>query len=183
MRVLRRVALLGVVLLVVVLLVLVLTSRPDLEDAKQAVDTTWSATLEPLDARYALLGQANAPLRDRPGPAGQLAQEVDRGLEDWVDAREAENRAAAISAANELEGLGRRLVTLVNASPTLSADPATKGPSDAFAAAALPAELTTFTEAVQAYEDERRGPVRGVVAEVFGYDSMSTVAVPPPPSA
>jgi hypothetical protein len=56
-----------------------------------------------------------------------------------------------------------------------------KGPSDAFAAAALPAELTAFTEAVQAYEDERQGPVRSVVADVFGYDAVPTVAVPPPP--
>ncbi|MGH8977097.1 MAG: hypothetical protein ACRDV7_03400 [Acidimicrobiia bacterium] len=183
MRVLRRLVLLGVVLAVIALLVLVLTSRPDLEDAKKSVDTTWTATVEPLDARYALLAQATEPLRGRPGPAGALAEEVDAGLQNWIEARESENRADAIAAANELEGLGRRVVVLVNTSPTLAADPAAKAPSDAFAGAGLPGELTAFAEAVQAYEEARQGPVRSVVADVFGYDSMSTVAVSAPPTS
>jgi hypothetical protein len=163
--------------------VLVLTARPDLEDAKESVDTTWNAAIEPLDARYTLLGQANAPLRGRPGPAGELSTQVDEGLERWIEAREGDDRAGAVAAANELEGLGRRMVVLVTNSQSLTADPAVKGPADAFAAAPLPEELHAFTEAVQEYEDARQGPVRRVVADVFGYDSMSTVAVPSPPAS
>ena len=182
MRVLRRVVLLLIVLAIVAVAALVLTTRPDLEDADKQVDTTWTATLEPLDARYTLLGQANATLSPRPGPAGALAKDVDAGLQRWVKAREDDNRADAIAAANELEGLGRRVVVLVTNSPTLAGDPAVKGPTDAFATAALPAELTAFTNAVQAYQDERQGPVKGVVADVFGFDAMPTVAIPPPPA-
>lgn len=180
MRVLLRVFVLIVVLVAVAGLAFVFTSRPDLEDAEKHVDTTWTATLAPLDARYTLLSQANAPLLPRPGPAGELAKDVDAGLQKWVKAREAKDRAAAIEAANELEGLGRRVVVLVNASAPLSADPAVKGPTDAYAAAPLPAELTAFSKAVQDYADERKGPVKSVVADVFGYDSMPTVAVPAP---
>jgi hypothetical protein len=180
MRLLRRGVLLVLVLALVGALAFFFTTRPGLEDARDDVDATWSAALAPLDARYTLLGEANAPLRNRPGPAGQLATEVDEGVARWLEAREGEDRAATVAAANELEGLGRRIVVLVHASTTLAADPAVKGPVDAYAGAALPPELIEYSDAVLKYEDERKGPVRSVVADLFGYDSVTVIATPPP---
>jgi hypothetical protein len=178
MRLLRRGVLLAVLLLLVGALAFFFTTRPGLEDARDDVDRTWNAALAPLDARYTLLSQANAPLQNRPGPAGQLSADVTEELRRWVDAREGKDRAAAVAAANDLEGLGRRVVVLVSSSQALSADPAVKGPVDAYAKAALPAELAAYGRAVQKYEDERKGPVRSVVADLFGYDSVPSVAVP-----
>ena len=86
----------------------------------------------------------------------------------------------SIAVANELEGLGRRLVVVVHASPRVSADPKVTGPVDAYANAAQPAELTAFAAAAKTYADEREGPVHGLVAQMFGYDAVPSVAVPPP---
>jgi hypothetical protein len=179
MRIVRRALPVVIVLLIVVALVLVLTSRPSLEQARDDVDATWDAATPKLSERFVVLAAANQPVVNTPGPAGQVAKDVDAGLQRWVRTQEDDDRDAAIDTANELEGLGRRLVNVVRSSPRLSTDPNITGPIDAYANAGPPPELTTFARAVRAYEEERQGPVRSAVADVLGYDGVPTLAVPP----
>ena len=47
---------------------------PTSKTRQKQVDTTWTATLAPLDARYTLLSQANAPLLPRPGSGRRAGQ-------------------------------------------------------------------------------------------------------------
>jgi hypothetical protein len=181
MRTMRRLLPVVIVLVIVVALVLVFTSRPSLEDARNEVDTNWDVAAPKLNERFVLLTSATQAVLNTPGPTGEIAKDVDEALKRWVRAEEAKDRDAAIDTANDLDGLGRRLVTVVRSSPRLSADANVTGPIDAYAnaAAAPPAELAAFAEAVRAYEQERQGPVRGVVADVFGYEAVPTLAVPP----
>jgi hypothetical protein len=183
MRTMRRLLPVVIVLAIVVALVLVLTSRPSLQDARDDVDTTWDVAAPRLNERFVLLTGATQAVLNTPGPTGAIAKDVDAALKRWVETQEANDRDAAIDTANDLDGLGRRLVNVVRSSPRLSADPNVTGPVDAYATAAAnaapPAELAAFADAVRAYEQERQGPVRGVVADVFGYEAVPTLAVTP----
>jgi hypothetical protein len=107
---------------------------------------------------------------------------LELALHRWLARGRYNDRDAGIEAANDLDGLGRRLVLTVRASARLSADPAVTGPLDAYASAvsaAPPEQLAAYADAVRAYEKERRGPFRGMVADVLGYDAVPTLAVPP----
>jgi hypothetical protein len=178
MRMMRRIVPIVLVLLVVVAGVIVLTSRPGLEDARKDVDTTWDAAAPKINQRLVLLAAADQPLVSTPGPVGDIAKEVDAELKTWVRTQQSNDRDAAIESANALEGLGRRLVAVVRASPRVSADPNVTAKVDAFANTPEPAELAAFARAVRAYEDERRGPIRGLVAGALGYDQVPTLSVP-----
>jgi hypothetical protein len=180
MRIVRRWVPLLLVLVVVAVVALVLTSRPDLEDASSDVDSTWDAATSALDQRYTLLADANGGVTGRPGPPGEISTEVGKSLQEWLDARESDDRNRAIDAANDLEGLGRRFVLVVSTSPTLAADPAVMDAVNAYANAAPPEELAAFSAAVRTYADERKGPVRGMVASMFGYDAIPIIALPSP---
>jgi hypothetical protein len=178
MRMVRLIVPIVLVLLVVVAGVIVLTSRPGLEDARKGVDATWDAAAPRINERLTVLAAANQPLVSTPGPVGEVAKEVDAELKTWVRAQQSNDRDAAIESANQLEGLGRRLVAVVRASPRVSADPNITARIDAFANTPEPAEIDAFARAVRAYEDERRGPIRGIVAGALGYDEVPTLAVP-----
>jgi hypothetical protein len=180
MRVLRRLVPIILVVALVVALLLVFTARPDIRDARTNVNTSWDAAAPALDTRFGLLATANNTVKGTPGPVGEVAKEVDASLQDWLKARASKNRDRSIAVANELEGLGRRLVLVVRASPRVSVDPKVTGPVDAYANAAQPAELGAFATAAKAYADEREGPVHALVAQMFGYDAVPSVAVPPP---
>jgi hypothetical protein len=179
MRVVRWGVPLVLLSLLVAGIALVMTSRPDLEDARNDVDTSWDDATTALDDRFTLLATANSTVLNGPGPAGEIAKDVDEALRRWLSSRRDDDRDAGIDAANDLDGLGRRLVLTVRASPRLSADPAVTGPLDQFANAEPPEQLAAFADAVRAYEEERRGPFRGLVADVLGYDAVPTLAVPP----
>ena len=181
MRVLRQLLPFLVVLLIVGALALVLSSRPQLEDARDEVDARWRAVAAPLSARYELLAAASTAARANTGPAGAVAAEVDTALAAWAEARDGEV-AGAVDAANDLEGLGRRLVAAVAASPALAGDPAVQAAIAGFATAAPPEPATPFVTAVRAYEDERDGPLRGVVAEALGYDAIPVLVMAAPPA-
>jgi hypothetical protein len=182
MRAVRRWVPLVLLFLIAGLVALVLTSRPDLEDARKEVDRRWDAVTAPLDERYTLLAAANGAVGARPGPPGEISADVSQALENWVDARRDGDRDRAISAANDLEGLGRRFVLVVGASRSLTADPAVMEAVNAFASSPSPAELAAFRDAVRAYENERDGPARTIVAGMFGYDAVPAVVVTEAPA-
>ena len=179
MRALRRYLPLLLVLVAVGLLAIVLTSRPDLEDARNEVDTRWEALAAPLNARYELLAAASAAASNNVGPAGEIAAEVNAALNDWADSVD-RDVADAVAAANALEGLGRRLDAAIGASPTLSNDAAVMTAMTDFATADPPEPASQFTAAVRAYEDERDGPVRGVLADALGYEPIPVLVVAAP---
>jgi hypothetical protein len=179
MRALRFIVPSIVLALVVAVAALVLYARPQLDDARDDVSTRWITAATALDERYALLAAATGLVRDTPGPAGELAHQVDTALARWLRAREADRPVAdEVQATNQLEAAARRLDAAVRASPRLSADPAVIAAFDAFAAT-LPEPVASFQAAVRAYADERDGTLRRVVADTFGYDPIPVLDVRP----
>jgi hypothetical protein len=182
MRVVRRVVPLAVLVVVVAAVALVLAVRPDLDDAREEARRRWDALESPLDDRYAALGAVTARVRDAGGPAADIASDVDDELRRWQALRRADAPADdAVVAANELEALTRRLTTAVRASPRLSADAELVAALDLFAAGVPPEPVRAFDDAVRAYAQERSGTLRGLVADVFGYDAVPALDVPEPP--
>jgi hypothetical protein len=179
MRVVARLLPIALIVLIVAAALVIFTRRPDLEDARKQVDSTWTAATPALDARYALLATATKAVHGTPGPVGQVANDVDARLQDWLEARTSKNRDQSIAVANDLDGVGRRFVLVVQHSPRLSANPDVMNAVNAFARSAEPAEVTRFSEAVQSYSDERQGPVGGVVAQMFGYGPVPNIASAP----
>ena len=162
-RVLRVFLPFVIVLAVVALGVSVLTARPDIGDAKHAVDQAWPAVEQQLNARYDQLHEMDTALTDAPGQLGDLAGAVDAAYKDWSKAR---GVSARVRAANRLETLGRRLVVAAFASARVQRDKDTTGRVAAYAGAPPP-DAQVFNAAVAKYERERRGPVRGVVAKLM----------------
>jgi len=169
LRVLVPVALLAVAVAAVVS---VLSARPDLSNARSRVDGAWSQLAPRLDTRYQLLAAASTKLASVQGPVHSVAGEVNTALAHWRHDRQSHTPVAEqVQAANDLEATGRQLVATASASPRVK--------SDAPAQAALYAFLSDkalsaaggsngFNPSVAAYEHERRGPVRAVVARMLG---------------
>ena len=157
---------------------LVFTTRPDIEDARDQLESSWDSAAPALDTRFQVLAMVNNSVAETPGPVGEISNEVSDMLEEWLEARADGSRDDAIRLANELEGVGRRLVLAVKASPRLSADPNVTGPIDAYAGSPQPGELAAFADAARAYAKERKGALNGLVSDMFGYDEVPTIAVP-----
>ena len=146
----------------------VLSARPDLQKAKRNVDTSWAALSGPLSVRYNLLADANQKLQPIPGPIRGLVGDVGAALTNWRDAREHGAVAAQVKAANNVEGLARRLVATAAVSPRVKNDPDAQKALITFIGNGSRAGAVDFNESVKSYEHERRGPVRAVVATVLG---------------
>jgi hypothetical protein len=189
MHVLRVVRVLVVVLIGLVLvagLTSVFTARPDLQTAKRNVDKTWTTLQADVAAHDRLLGQANDQLRKEQGPIRDLVTDVDAALGRWNSATHGGSVATQVRAANDLEELGRRLVAAARHSPRVAADVAAKQAVDQYAADPdfAKATLTTsvaYNKAVAAYEHERRGPVRSLVAKLLRDDEIPAFAPAPAP--
>ncbi len=175
MHVLRVVRVLLLVLVAVVIVSAassVLSARPDLQKAKRNVDTSWSALSGPLSQRYLLLADADQKLQPIPGPIRGLVGDVGAALTSWRDVREHGAVAAQVKAANNVEGLARRLVATAAVSPRVKNDPEAQQALVKFIGDGSRAGAVEFNKSVQTYERERRGPVRAVVATVLGDGSI-----------
>jgi hypothetical protein len=171
MHVLRVVRVLLPVLIVAALVFAgssVLSARPDLQKAKSDVDDSWSSLAGKLDQRYKLLATVDDKLRPIPGPIHALVGDTDTALARWRDARIHGGVAAQVNAANELEGLARRVVATAAASPRVSQNTAALPAIAAFLSDSSRKTATGFNTDVASYEHERRGPVRALVASVLG---------------
>jgi hypothetical protein len=171
MHVLRVVRVLLPVLIVAALVFAgssVLSARPDLQNAKSNVEDSWSTLAVKLDQRYKLLATANDKLRPIPGPIHSLVGDTDTTLARWRDERIHGGVAAQVNAANDLEGLSRRLIATAAASPRVSQNTAVLPAIAAFQSNAAPKGAKDFNTNVVIYEHERRGPVRALVASVLG---------------
>ncbi len=168
------------VLLVIVglALVLVVTSRPELNETRDATETAWSPLIAPLDARYAAL----AVLADQTTDALQATEQdtVDsEGMkvarQRWTEATDTGDAKRMAAAANELEARVGQLRAVLNASVRLSQTPAVAEARTAFDQTAAPTELVAaYNEAVRKYQRTRESTARQLVAQVFGYGPIPT---------
>ncbi len=160
----------------------VLSARPDLQKAKRQVDDAWTALIPHLDSHYGALALADGQLRNIQGPVHQLVTEADDAIAHWSNVRRHVAVSEQVRAANSVEAIGRRLVATATVSPRVNGNA-----KQALAAYAADNSITAaiaseFNADVAAYERERRGPVRRVVASVLGdgnipaYDATSAAA-------
>jgi hypothetical protein len=175
-------------LLVVALVVLVgggilaLTARPDLDRARNDVESRWQALRPALDARYELLAQANQEAKTAGGPERDVVRSIDAALAKWRRDRNGPV-ATQVDDANVLEGLGRRLTATVNASPRLMASDAVVLRTAQFEDAEVPEQARSFNAAVRDYEDARGGSVRRPIAGLLGFDPVASFDIPVPATA
>jgi hypothetical protein len=156
----------------------VLATRPGIDDAHNKVDASWNALAAELGQRYSLLANADERLGALPGPVAAIALEVDAAITRWQGRRGTAPVDEQVAAANTLEALGRRLVVTAAASPAVANDAAAKQALAEYLADQSFAQAGAFNAAVAAYEAERRGPVRRLVASVFGNGSIPAFAAP-----
>jgi hypothetical protein len=160
----------------------VLSARPDLEKAKRNVDSSWSALSSRLDNRYELLKKVDDGLGPIPGPVHALVGDTNDALAHWRDARAHSSVAAQVDAANNLEAVARRLVATASVSPRVRKNAAALTALSDFLKDSARADVGTgFNHDVASYEQERRGPVRTLIASVLGDGSipvLDTTATP-----
>ena len=173
-RVLRVLLPIAIVLAVVAGVAAVLSARPDLQRAERDVDHAWTPVAQGLAPHYHFLSTADDKLVTIPGPSRDIANEVRAALAQWNSVSAGGSVTAQVRAANTLEALGRRLVAAARASKRAQADASTHNAVEEYAADPLyasgnvAAAVTTFNKAVMDYEQQRTGPVRGVVATLMG---------------
>jgi len=187
LRFLRVLLPLAIVVAAVAAVLSVVSARPDLQDAKRGVDRAWPPLQAQLQPHYSLLSQADAHLQTVTGPVRTLADQVKDGLARWQSAVESGDVAAQVRAANSLEALSRRLVATARTSPRATGDAGSALAVAAFAnGAATVAQggaVDTFNKAVTAYQKQRRGPVRSVVATMLGDRDIPAFSPAPPVAA
>jgi hypothetical protein len=168
-RVVRLLLPFVIVLVVVAGVVAVLSARPDQQNAKRSVDRTWSPLSNDLNQRYLLLSAADDKVLALSGPVRDIADSVHSALDGWQAATTRKSVEPQVRAANTLEALGRRLVAAARASDRVTGDQATLKAVEAFAGDAMSADrVRAYNDAVRKYAQERRGPVRSLVASVLG---------------
>ena len=172
MRVVRVLLPVLVVAAVVGAGVSVLSARPDLQKARRNVDSSWTTASGQLDHRYELLAAVDDSLRPIPGPIHTLVPEVEAALGDWHTARSHGSIAAQVAAANEVEGLARRVIATAAVSPRVKGNAQILTTVAAFLSDPSQNSADAFNQRVVSYERERRGPVRAVVASMLGDGSI-----------
>ena len=181
MRVLRSLRIFIPLLLVAAIvagIVVVLTSRNSLKSSRAEGESTWEPLQTGLDQRYAKLEAANNAVKTVPGPLHAISTKVTAAYNDWGRLeRTNASVAAQVTAANNLEALGRRLVLAARAAPRLTGQTAALAAMTAYAAQGAPAAANPYNDAVAHFERERTRPAKSIAAEILGYDSIPTYAV------
>ena len=172
MHVLRVVRVLLLVLIVAVIVGAassVLSARPDLQNAKRNVDTSWSALSGPLDQRYLLLADAEpeAAADPRTDPRARRrrrrrAHALARRSGARRGRRPGQGREQRRGPRPPARGDGRGLPAGAERSRRR------RRRSSTFIGDGSRAGAVDFNKTVESYEHERRGPVRAVVASVLG---------------
>jgi hypothetical protein len=148
-----------------------LSARDDLGDARRRADAAWQALRAPLAERYEALGAAGVAVRERLGGSRPLLQDITTGLEGWKKAGSVD---AQVRAANRLEGLAVRLAALSAATPRLRTSTAVQGALAPLTSGPPAKAREAFNQEVGAYEAERGGFPRRLVAGAFGFDARLT---------
>jgi len=180
LRLLRIFIPLLVIAAIVAGVVVVLSSRSELQGERRKVEDAWKPLRTALDTRYGALATAGNAVSDIPGPLHQLVVQVNRASADW---RNRESNGASVesqvTAANDLEALGRRLVLAAKAAPRLVGNTTALASVVAYATSAPPASVAApFETAVDHYERERNRPARRLAASILGYKSIPEYDAP-----
>jgi hypothetical protein len=150
--------------------------QPDLADARDRVDATWTPLREPLAARYVALGGVAQALTDAGAGERAVTKDLNAALARWAKLalRGAQHTDADVEAttANELEALARRTRANVAASAKLSTNPALTAAIAKFDQVIAPAPaVVAYNRTVRAYQDQREGTINGLVAGALGYEA------------
>jgi hypothetical protein len=181
-RRLRRVVLIVVALAVAAAAAALVFVQPDLDDARDRVDTLWVKKLrDPFAARYEALDNVAKALGDAGAADRAVTKALDAALARWkkLALRGPAHTDPGVEAttANELESLARRVRANVDASPRLRT-PGVLAAMVAFDQTLAPAPaVTAYNVAVRRYEDARSGIIERIVAAVLGYDSRPALVI------
>jgi hypothetical protein len=178
----RRVVLVIAALAIVGAAAAVLLVRPDLESARDLVDTRWVPLRGPLAARYTALEDVAKAL-DAAG-AGQRAvtKDLDTVLARWsklaLHGPAHTDAGVEATTANELEALARRVKANNAASARLNTNPGLQTAIGAFDLKVVePPMVEAYNRAVRAYEDARGGFVARLVAGLLGYEARPVLII------
>jgi hypothetical protein len=166
-----------VVLAIVAGATLALSSRPRLESDRSAVEREWLAVRSGLGIRYGLVDVLARDIDAAGGPANPIVAEVGAAFATWNALVSNSPVARAITVANLLEGLARRLEATVKGSQLLAADKKVTGALHAVTGATIPPAVTALDDAVSKYEKDRGGPLRRLVAEPLGFAAIPRLAL------
>jgi hypothetical protein len=174
----RRLALVLAAVVLIAVVVLVLTSRPRLEDDRDAAKDVWTEDIRgPLSDRYQRLTDVVVQLREAGAGDRDVTEALARELDRWDELRRASDPdvAAEVETSNRLEGLWTRAQASIARSPRLSASEPLLAARQAFVAAAPPPPaVEAYNRAAEEYQDTREALRYGLVAGVFGYDALPT---------
>ena len=169
MRFVVRVVALVVAAVAVGAAALGVTSRNALDDRRADIEAAWRALQPELAARYEALATANDAVRANGGGARAVVGELDAALADWDRTARSSDLRAQLQAANELEGLGRRLTATLADSPRLASD-ASNLALAAFTQRTISAK--SLNSDISAYADDRGGVIRSTVADLLDHPEL-----------
>jgi hypothetical protein len=156
--------------------------RPDLSDARDRVDATWTPLRAPLATRYEKLDGVARALRDAGAAERDVTVALQRTLTRWHDLalRGPANTDVGVEArtADDLEALARRVRANIAGSAKLTAS---QPIADALAAfdqsVPPPPAVKRYNRAVRDYEATRRGTVEAPVAAALGYEARPVLVL------
>jgi hypothetical protein len=170
-----------VVVVVTGTVILVITVRPGLQNDAQEVRRTWKPLLQPLAVRYGALGGVVTALETAGNGNRDLTKQLKGALSDWDLLKATTDASNQAKTANQLEGLASRIRATASASDRLKADAQLTRAIATFDAAKVPPALIThYNDTVLQYERNRDGMLRGIVANLDGYDPHPTLQLASP---
>jgi hypothetical protein len=169
----RRVLGAFVVLAIVAGATLALSSRPRLDSDRSAVERNWRAVKGGLGGRYDLVDALARRIGAAGGPSNPIVGQVDTAFSRWRALDDNAPVATAITVANTLEGLARRLAATVAGSPILQGDASVTSALQQVKDSRIPAAgVDALNTAIAKYEKDRGGPVRRLAAGPLGFDAI-----------
>jgi hypothetical protein len=159
-------------------IVVVMTSRNELKQSHDQVESTWIPLRTALDQRYNTLDAARTAVQSVPGPVKEVAAEVATAYDNWH--KHSGSVSSQVANANNLESLGRRLVVVSRAAQRLQGQTAALNAVNTFAALKPPTQSAAFDDAVTHFEAERHRPARTLAARILGYSEIPTYYSPAP---
>lgn len=147
-----------------------LSSRSRLDSAERAIESAWADLRPQLVERYAKLIAANEVVRTEGGGARSIVGEIDAAALDWESSLRT-NAAinSQIGAANQLEGLGRRLERTISASPRFEVESILTAYA-AFARSEI--DASTLNDRVDRFDDYRGGRFRRIITAALGHEDL-----------
>jgi hypothetical protein len=181
-RVRRLVVVVAVVAVVAGAAAVVLTTKPDIDDARDRVDARWTPLRAPLQARYQLLAGVDQAMTAAGAGDRAVIKELRVAFDRWAklagqpDAKA--DAAAEAETANTLEALARRAQANYALSDRLNKIPEIKQAIDAYRAAVVPdVDLRAYNRAVRRYQEARSGFLESAVAAAFGLGARPILIV------